>query len=117
MVDLPKKIVLKLIRVYQKTLSLDHGFFAHFYSEGWCRFRPTCSEYTFCAIEKYGLIKGGLLGFWRINRCNPWSRGGVDNIPTTEKQLQKLTLYGFITLLGYILFLFLLITVLSIIFK
>ena len=43
-----------------------------------CRFRPTCSEYTAQAIEKYGVLKGGLLGLWRILRCHPFSKGGDD---------------------------------------
>lgn len=43
-----------------------------------CKFRPTCSEYTAQAIEKYGLVKGIILGLWRILRCNPWSKGGDD---------------------------------------
>lgn len=73
-----KKLVLKIIRLYQKTLSLDHGPLAFLYSEGFCRFRPTCSEYTYQAIEKYGILKGSLLGLWRILRCHPWSKGGYD---------------------------------------
>ena len=46
-----------------------------------CRFHPTCSEYAYEAIEKYGIIKGGRLGAWRILRCNPLSRGGWDPVP------------------------------------
>ncbi|WP_457575192.1 membrane protein insertion efficiency factor YidD [Desulfomarina sp.] len=45
-----------------------------------CRFFPTCSVYTIQAIEKYGVIKGGLLGIWRILRCHPFSRGGHDPV-------------------------------------
>ncbi len=117
MIDIPKKVVLKLIRFYQRTLSLDHGYMSRIYSEGWCRFRPTCSEYTYCAIEKYGLIKGVFLGFWRVNRCNPWSKGGVDDVPTNKEKTKKFILYGFLTLLGYIIFMFLLALLLSKIFK
>jgi len=73
-----KKIILKLIRLYQKTLSFDHGPLAFLYSEGFCRFQPTCSEYTYQAIEKYGVLKGSVLGLWRVLRCNPWSKGGYD---------------------------------------
>lgn len=75
-----KDIVLKIIKLYQKTLSPDHGPPAFLYSEGFCRFKPTCSEYTYQAIKKYGLIKGGLMGLWRILRCHPWSKGGYDPV-------------------------------------
>ena len=75
-----KKIALKFIRWYQMTLSFDHGPLNVFYSEGFCRFKPTCSEYAYQAIEKYGVIKGGLIGLWRIMRCNPWSKGGYDPV-------------------------------------
>jgi putative membrane protein insertion efficiency factor len=43
-----------------------------------CRFIPTCSTYTIQAVEKYGLLLGGLKGLWRILRCHPFSRGGYD---------------------------------------
>ena len=43
-----------------------------------CRFRPTCSEYSYDAIKKYGVIKGGLKSIWRILRCNPFGKGGYD---------------------------------------
>ncbi len=76
----PRFFVLKLIRLYQKTLSFDHGFFKDLFPGGYCRFHPTCSEYTYRAIEKYGLIKGGLMGIWRILRCNPFSEGGNDPV-------------------------------------
>lgn len=76
-----KKIILKLIEIYQKTLSRDTGWLSYIYSERTCRFHPTCSEYTYQAIDKFGIFKGGRLGFWRILRCHPWSKGGVDKIP------------------------------------
>ncbi|MDO4743998.1 MAG: membrane protein insertion efficiency factor YidD [Clostridia bacterium] len=43
-----------------------------------CRFYPTCSEYAILAIQKYGPITGTLKSLWRIIRCNPFSKGGVD---------------------------------------
>ncbi|MBR4749253.1 MAG: membrane protein insertion efficiency factor YidD [Abditibacteriota bacterium] len=46
-----------------------------------CRFRPTCSEYTAQAIEKYGVFKGCFLGLIRICKCNPFSKGGDDPLP------------------------------------
>lgn len=51
------------------------------YTPAVCRFRPTCSEYTRQAILKYGFWRGGLMGAWRILRCNPFNRGGYDPVP------------------------------------
>lgn len=67
-----------LIKLYQKTISPDHGWFSSLNPYGFCRFHPTCSQYGYQAIEKYGLIKGGWLSFWRILRCNPFNKGGSD---------------------------------------
>jgi uncharacterized protein len=43
-----------------------------------CRFHPSCSQYASDALRRYGPIRGGLKAAWRLLRCNPWSRGGVD---------------------------------------
>ena len=75
---MPTYISVQVIRFYQKILSFDHGFLKVFFPHGYCRFHPTCSEYAIRAIEKYGLIKGGVKAWWRILRCNPWSKGGND---------------------------------------
>ena len=45
-----------------------------------CRYWPSCSEYALQAIEKHGVLKGGLMGAWRVTRCNPWSEGGIDPV-------------------------------------
>jgi hypothetical protein len=68
-----KWLALKLIRLYQMTLSkiLPPS----------CRFTPSCSVYTYQAIEKHGFFKGGWLGFKRILRCNPFNPGGYDPVP------------------------------------
>jgi len=75
-----KKIILFLIRVYQKTLSFDHGVLKVFKPYGQCRFYPTCSEYTYQAVEKYGVGKGVRLGIKRISLCHPWNKGGIDEL-------------------------------------
>jgi hypothetical protein len=46
-----------------------------------CRYYPSCSQYTYEAIAKYGLLKGGAMGAWRLLRCNPFSKGGFDYVP------------------------------------
>ena len=46
-----------------------------------CRFYPSCSQYAIEAIEKRGIFVGILLASWRILRCNPFSKGGIDLVP------------------------------------
>ena len=70
--------ILWLIRAYQKTISPDHGLFKANFPHGYCKFYPTCSEYSYQVIKKKGLIFGLPKAFWRILRCNPWGKGGVD---------------------------------------
>jgi uncharacterized protein len=65
-----KKIGIFAIEVYQKYIS---GFFGRK-----CIFYPTCSEYTKQAINKYGFFIGIKKGFFRILKCNPFSKGGID---------------------------------------
>lgn len=48
-----------------------------------CRYTPTCSTYTIQAIERHGVLRGGLLGAWRILRCNPFFKAGLDPVPTS----------------------------------
>lgn len=74
-----KKVILRLILLYQKT-SFFHGYIARvlFLTDKVCRFTPTCSQYTYEAIEKYGVVKGSFKGLTRVVRCHPWSAGGTD---------------------------------------
>ena len=68
-----KKFFIFIIKIYKKTISpfLEHHGIH-------CKYYPTCSEYTIQAIEKYGAIKGSIIGLIRIIKCNPLSKGGYD---------------------------------------
>lgn len=79
-----RHVIETIIRVYQRTLSPDHGWFKVFFPNGYCRFHPSCSEYTRQAVVEYGTIHGLSLATRRLLRCNPWSAGGTDPIPTTR---------------------------------
>ena len=68
-----KRLALGLIRLYQKTISQGRKHS--------CRFVPSCSEYTFEAIEKHGLFRGVWLGSKRLVRCHPFQSGGFDPVP------------------------------------
>lgn len=80
-----RKPFIFLIRIYQKTLSFDHGPMKMLYPNGFCRYYPSCSEYGAQAIEKHGVIAGIVLGTWRVLRCNPWAHGGDDPVPEKLK--------------------------------
>ncbi len=68
----PRRIVGGAIRAYQRFVSplLPPS----------CRFSPSCSRYTLIAVQKHGVLKGSLMGAWRILRCNPFSKGGFDPV-------------------------------------
>lgn len=68
-----KKIFLKAIRFYQK-------FISPIFPPS-CRYYPTCSQYGYEAIERFGVIRGGYLTVRRILRCNPLFKGGYDPVP------------------------------------
>lgn len=76
-----KKLFLFLIKIYQKMISPDHGIFRNHLMHFRCRFHPTCSQYAYEAIERYGSWKGTYLGVKRILRCHPWNAGGYDPVP------------------------------------
>ncbi|NPA58610.1 MAG: membrane protein insertion efficiency factor YidD [Aquificae bacterium] len=65
-----KKAVVNTLKLYQK-------FISPMYPAS-CRYYPTCSQYSVEAVEKYGVVKGLLKSIWRILRCNPFAKGGVD---------------------------------------
>ncbi len=73
-----RRFAIALIRLYQHTLSPDHGWCKIFFPYGYCRFTPSCSQYTIEAIHKHGTLAGSWQGLKRIGRCNPLNPGGYD---------------------------------------
>ncbi|MCK8816616.1 membrane protein insertion efficiency factor YidD [Natroniella sulfidigena] len=68
-----RKILLKIIRFYQV-------FISPLKLRKSCRFYPSCSEYAIRAIEKYGVLKGGIKAISRVLRCHPFNSGGYDPV-------------------------------------
>jgi putative membrane protein insertion efficiency factor len=71
----PGEILIFVVRIYQVTLSPFLGT--------QCRFVPTCSSYFVEAVRSHGALRGGLMGLWRILRCNPLSSGGLDPVKSS----------------------------------
>ncbi|MBS0591316.1 MAG: membrane protein insertion efficiency factor YidD [Proteobacteria bacterium] len=69
------RLILGLIALYRRLLSPWLG--------SRCRFSPSCSEYAHIAIARFGATRGGLLAIWRLLRCQPFSTGGIDEVPQT----------------------------------
>ena len=74
-----KALCIRTIVFYQKHLSRHT-----------CLYTPSCSEYTKRCINNLGVISGILLGAWRILRCNPFSKGGVDPAPERYRKVKWL---------------------------
>jgi putative membrane protein insertion efficiency factor len=69
---LPAYLGVALVYVYRYTLG---ALFP-----GGCKYHPSCSQYAIDALRRYGLVRGIVLTGWRLLRCNPWSKGGVDYV-------------------------------------
>ncbi|HSZ63401.1 MAG TPA: membrane protein insertion efficiency factor YidD [Terriglobales bacterium] len=70
----PRQVALALLQLYKRWISpaLPPS----------CRYVPTCSEYAMEAVERYGALRGGLLALWRLLRCHPFAKGGLDPVVT-----------------------------------
>ena len=85
---LPRNVCVLTLRGYRAVISPLYGDV--------CRYYPSCSAYTLMAIQQHGVVKGIGLGAWRIARCHPWARGGVDDVPVRSTSRYQITRFGFV---------------------
>ncbi|GHH70880.1 membrane protein insertion efficiency factor YidD [Promicromonospora soli] len=71
--QLPVTLLVGMVRFYQAFISPM--------SPPSCKYYPSCSQYTLIALRRHGALRGLGLALWRLLRCNPWSLGGVDDVP------------------------------------
>ncbi|WP_084631961.1 membrane protein insertion efficiency factor YidD [Demequina aestuarii] len=71
--SVPRLLLVGIIRLYQLTVSPLLG--------PRCKYYPSCSHYGLEAVRRHGAMRGFVLASWRVLRCNPWSHGGVDDVP------------------------------------
>jgi uncharacterized protein len=90
---LPRNCAVVILRGYRAVISPLYGDV--------CRYYPSCSRYTLEAIQEYGLIRGTALGAWRILRCHPWAKGGVDDVPHRHSHGFTETTFGFVVSSGH----------------
>jgi putative membrane protein insertion efficiency factor len=69
----PALALIGMIRAYQSVISPMTG--------PTCKYYPSCSQYALTAVRRHGALRGTGLALWRLLRCNPWSLGGVDDVP------------------------------------
>ena len=94
---LPRNVCVLILRGYRAVISPLYGDV--------CRYYPSCSAYALGAIQQHGVIKGVALGTWRIARCHPWAKGGVDDVPERSLRPRALALhttrFGFVTVTSH----------------
>jgi len=85
---LPRNVAVAFIRGWRAVISPLYG--------NVCRYHPTCSAYGLGAVQQFGILHGGAMTLWRIVRCNPWSRGGIDDVPARMDGNFPLSRFGFV---------------------
>ncbi|SDY72184.1 membrane protein insertion efficiency factor YidD [Herbiconiux ginsengi] len=85
---LPRNLAVLILRGYRAVISPLYGDV--------CRYYPSCSSYTLQAIQQRGVVVGSAMGLYRIARCHPWAKGGIDDVPPVRRQRYRLTPFGFV---------------------
>jgi hypothetical protein len=81
--SLPRRGLILTIGGYQRFISPMTG--------PRCKYYPSCSHYGLEAVQRHGALTGSALAAWRVLRCNPWSNGGVDDVPAPGEKLFRVT--------------------------
>ena len=84
----PRNLGVVLLVAYRKVVSPLYGDV--------CRYYPSCSAYGLGAVQQFGLVRGSAMALWRILRCNPWARGGIDDVPDRMEGNFPLSRFGFV---------------------
>ncbi|MFM5905949.1 MAG: membrane protein insertion efficiency factor YidD [Micrococcales bacterium] len=84
---IPRNLLIALLIGYRKVISPLYGDV--------CRYYPSCSTYGLQQLQQHGVVLGVLLTAWRILRCNPWSRGGIDEVSRGPRWI-GVTRFGFV---------------------
>ena len=93
LVLIPRNLGVLLIRGYRAVISPLYGDV--------CRYYPSCSAYGLGSVQQRGLAVGTALTAWRILRCNPWSRGGVDEVRAPKHDRYRVTQFGWVVPAGF----------------
>lgn len=84
------RAVIFLRRVYLLPVCFYRRFLSPLKPASSCRFTPTCSRYAVDAVMEWGIVAGTLMAVWRVMRCNPFSAGGYDPVPTRREVWDKI---------------------------
>lgn len=85
---LPRNAVIAVLLAYRKLISPLYGDV--------CRYYPSCSAYGLGSVQQRGVAVGSVLTVWRILRCNPWARGGIDDVRAPRRFRYRVTPRGFV---------------------
>lgn len=89
---IPRNLSVLLIRGYRAVISPLYGDV--------CRYYPSCSAYGLGSVQQRGLAVGTALTAWRVLRCNPWSRGGIDEVRAPKHDRYRVTPFGWVVPAG-----------------
>lgn len=84
----PRNVGVALLKLYRLVVSPLYGDV--------CKYYPSCSSYGLGAVQQFGLLRGSWMTARRIARCNPWARGGIDDVPARMEGNFPLSRFGFV---------------------